>query len=176
MFLENWSIGVKGCTSWMKRPELYCARNLQYASWLLKFCPNLIAYIYSLALKIPHKIIGYFQVLIPLPNFVKSKDIAKCRDMQQIVENRSPHILEYNNNDDSIQLLFSELATSFDLAKLILREASVLKLCSQTAGHLDTVRSKERKEPEKKRNVTKIAGQTQGIAHTMKVKGGFVSY
>ncbi|GFV11668.1 retrovirus-related Pol polyprotein from transposon 412 [Trichonephila clavipes] len=26
MFLVNWAIGAKGCTSWMKRPELYCSR------------------------------------------------------------------------------------------------------------------------------------------------------
>ncbi|GFV13912.1 hypothetical protein TNCV_523891 [Trichonephila clavipes] len=27
MFLVNWTTGAKGCTSWMKRPELYCSRR-----------------------------------------------------------------------------------------------------------------------------------------------------
>ncbi|GFU04320.1 transposable element Tc3 transposase [Trichonephila clavipes] len=27
MFLRNWAMGIKGCTSWMKRPELYCPRR-----------------------------------------------------------------------------------------------------------------------------------------------------
>ncbi|GFV43806.1 hypothetical protein TNCV_1658511 [Trichonephila clavipes] len=28
MFLANWAMGVKGCTGWMKRPELYCSRRV----------------------------------------------------------------------------------------------------------------------------------------------------
>ncbi|GFV44890.1 hypothetical protein TNCV_4966441 [Trichonephila clavipes] len=27
MFLVNWAMGVKDCTSWMKRPKLYCSQH-----------------------------------------------------------------------------------------------------------------------------------------------------
>ncbi|GFX33812.1 hypothetical protein TNCV_3962211 [Trichonephila clavipes] len=29
MFLVNWTMRVKGCTSWMKRSELYCSRRVR---------------------------------------------------------------------------------------------------------------------------------------------------
>ncbi|GFW93658.1 uncharacterized protein TNCV_4541871 [Trichonephila clavipes] len=32
MFLVNWAMGVQGYTSWMKRPELYCSRQVRVAA------------------------------------------------------------------------------------------------------------------------------------------------
>ncbi|GFW63111.1 hypothetical protein TNCV_4454591 [Trichonephila clavipes] len=39
MILVNWAMGVKGCISWMKRPELYCFRRLGVA-WLVCRSPS----------------------------------------------------------------------------------------------------------------------------------------